>query len=89
MSLLRHQVNSGERVHFKKVNEVLLGIVCKLGNLYPEPTMDNLRNANSRRLLEIAEKYERYEGYSRIKVIVMAVLRILKQIVRPGSPNKP
>ncbi len=86
LRLLRHQINSDEREHFKKVNRVLLGIVCKLGNLYPNPTMDNLRNPNSRKLLEIAERYEEYEDFSRVKVIVRAVLRILISKIE-HSPN--
>lgn len=84
--LLKRQINSDERTHFIKVNNVLLGVVCKLGNLFPAPTMDNLQHPNSRRLLEIAEKYERYEGMGRVKVIVMAVLRILISKIE-HSPN--
>ncbi len=86
IQLLKRQINSAEREHFKKVNNALLGVVCKLGNLYPKPTMDNLQHPNSRRLLEIAEKYNEYEGNWRIKAIVMSVLRILISKIE-HSPN--
>lgn len=84
--LLRRQVNSDERGHFIKVNNALLGVVCKLSNLFPEPTMENLLHPNSRRLLAIMEKYERYEDMGRVKTIVGAVLRILISKIE-HSPN--
>ena len=48
--------------------------------------MDNLQHPNSRRLLEIAQKYEQYEDYGRVKQIVMVVLRILIAKIE-HSPN--
>jgi len=75
--LLRHIVNSDEREKYFKVNGALLKAVTILGNRYPEPTMENVTLPNTKRLLEIAEKYKQFEGNWRVKKIVMAVLRIL------------
>lgn len=84
--LLKRQINSDERAHFIKVNNSLLFVVCKLANLFPKPTMDNLQHPNSKRLLGIAERYEKYEGNARVKRIVTAVLRILISKIE-HSPN--
>jgi len=70
----------------EKVNAPLLKAVTILGNRYPEPTLDNVFHPNSKRLIEIRNKYERFEGNWRIKGVVMAVLRILISKIE-HSPN--
>lgn len=68
------------------MNNALLKAVTILGRKYPRPTMDNVVHPNSKRLLEIQEKYRRYEGNERVGQLVDVVLRILIAKIE-HSPN--
>ena len=86
-TLLKHEININEREFFiEKVNKPLVKAIVTLGNRYPEPKMENLLHPNSRRLLDIQERYLEYEGNGRLKEIVRAMLRILISKIE-HSPN--
>ena len=78
VEILKHEVNAFHRqFYIDKVNAPLFKTITILGNRYPEPTMENVLHPNSKRLVEILDKYVSFEGNSRIKDVVMAVARIV------------
>ncbi len=86
-TILKHEVNAWHREYYiDKVNAPLLKAITILGNRFPEPTIDNVLHPNSKRLVEILEKYSRFEGNERIKAIVLAVARIVINKME-HSPN--
>jgi len=87
MVVLKHEINSNRRqFYIDKVNAPLLKAVTILGNRYPEPTAGNVLHPNSKRLVEILDKYIAFEGNSRVKQIVLAVARIVIDKLE-HSPN--
>ncbi len=77
-AILKHEVNAHSRqFYIEKVNAPLLKAIIILGNRYPEPTADNVLHPNSKRLVEIMDKYARFEGNDRVKAIVLVVARIV------------
>jgi len=78
VTLLKREINSIDREYFiEKVNAPLYKAIEILGNRYPEPTMENLGHPNSKRLLEIFNKYLEYEGNNRLLVLGKALFRII------------
>ena len=87
MVVLKHEINSNRRQYFiDRVNAPLLKAVTILGNRYPEPLAGNVLHPNSKRLVEILDKYIAFEGNSRVKQIVLAVARIVIDKLE-HSPN--
>ncbi len=87
MALLKHEINAFHREYYiEKVNAPLLKAVTILGNRFPEPTMDNVLDPNSRRLLGILEKYKRFETNDRVKAIILAGARVIIDKLE-HSPN--
>ena len=78
MSLLRHQINNDDREYYiEKVNEPLLIAITALALCYPEPTMENVCWPDSKRLLEIRDKFLEYEGNERLRKLGKALFRLL------------
>ncbi len=86
-TILKHEVNAWHREYYiEKVNKPLLKAITILGNRFPEPTIDNVLHPNSKRLVEILEKYLRFEGNPYIAKIISAVARIVINKLE-HSPN--
>lgn len=78
IQLLKRQINSDERQYYiDKVNAPLFKAITILGNRYPVPTMENLQHPNSKRLLEIYNKYLEYEESHRLRALGNALFRIV------------
>ncbi len=87
--ILKHEINLlNPQYYIEKVNAPLLKAITILGNRYPEPTIDNVLHPNSKRLVEIRDKYCRYEGDGRVKALVMAALRILISKIEHSPPYR-
>ena len=78
LRFLKWQINSDQRQFFiEKVNNPLYKAITILGNRYPKPTMENLLHPNSKRLLEIFNKFLEYEENIRLRILGEAMFRIL------------
>ena len=89
MIILKHEINSHHREYYEKeVNYPLFKAITILGNRYPDPTSGEYEifHPNSKRLVEILEKYKRFEGNGRVKAIIMAVARAVIDKLE-HSPN--
>ncbi len=85
--LLKHDVNAFRRGYFiDKVNAPLVKAIVLLANRYPEPTMENVLDPNSKELLRIQDEYLAWEGNKRVAELVRAFFRIAIGRIEP-SPN--
>jgi len=87
VTLLKHEVNAHHRdFYIEKVNLPLFKAITILGNRYPEPTVENVLHPNSKRLVEILEKYARFEGNGRVGGIILSMARVVINKLE-HSPN--
>ncbi len=86
-TILKHEINAWHRqFYIDKVNAPLLKAITILGNRYPDPHNYMVLHPNSKRLIEIWDKYLQFEGNDRIRQVISAAVRIVVDKME-HSPN--